>query len=266
MYMTANIMVGLVSSEVNDHSNALIVETVRNLKDKGYFVASAHRGEGSSDMTRYLEKQVDFFSRFNPINEKSLLKRAHKTIKGVGDQIKTLAAYSLEYCKPDVFVYSEGDKTNMADLVDVLVDPIITGTADITVASRTKESFKKYPWPQKFFERRFNRAASRELGFEEDVDFVYGPKAYGNGLEGNLLEDFHSDFGTLIYGIARGVADSKMVQAVEVDGSPAADYLDKYGGNFDGVLGTARHVYWRRMQNKGNFRGLKEGLADGQLI
>lgn len=153
----------------------------------------------------------------------------------------------------------EGDKYNFVDHLPKIITPVITQEVDVTIANRSKAGWNSYPLVQKTVEGAFNWFAGIRTGIRGD--YIFGPKSFTKEVATYIPDYNVDDFGaTLIYPISRAVSEGKRVIMVEVPGNAPEDYMKKYGGGFTPI----KHLAWRLLQNKGNLKGLSDGLKKGK--
>lgn len=230
--MTLDLVVCTISDEGTTRKKELVGETMerligmRNENRKRMSIVGAHlEGYDSPNtiMMRTLLPDIGLIKA----PEGNFVQRAREGMRRLFLEAKKKVREATEQY-PRVILYMEGDKPEFVEEIPRVIDPILMGRADVTIAERSEDGFEEFPFVQRVFEGRANREIASLTG--RGMDLMYGPRAWSAEAAGHFVYSGRDDFGALTYSVVRAMAEGDGVVVVKVPGHPQRDYMNKYHG------------------------------------
>jgi hypothetical protein len=251
----SQVLVCTISRDGTPTMNALVRRTMERLAAGGYRVAAVHLEQGDIALSALVRETAERAyiapapRSWNPISNARAISAG--LLAGVRDAAADVAAGSAR-----ALVYLEGDKFDFPTHIPELVEPILSGRAELNVATRSPAGLAGFPAVQRAVESAFDRYISRETGVR--IDCLYGPRAY-SPVAAALFADYRADdWGVVVYPMVIFLARGRGFTTLEVPGAPPPDYMKKY----DRLMRPApAHLAWRLVQNLGNWRAARAALA-----
>ena len=245
-----------ITREGTDEMNDMIAQTIRGLKECGYTVAAVHIENKEKNLSRDIRQssKVSLISSspkvLNPLRHarevsEALLGGLREIISEVSDK------------KTRALVYMEGDKCTFVPSIRTLIEPILQGKADLTIAARSPEGFSQFPWVQQLVERSISSYISRRTGIH--TDYLYGPRAFAPRLLPFLGAYKKNDWGVIMYPLIMAIAKGYRFEPVTIAGYPQPNYMKKY----DMIMRSPpAHFAWRTIQNMAIVRATAGALKE----
>jgi hypothetical protein len=243
--MMQDTVVCTITREGTAEMNDMIAQTIRGLKEYRYTVAAVHIENKQKALSRDIRQssKVSIISPspklLNPIRQarkvsESLLGGLREIIARVSDN------------KTRAIVYMEGS---------TLIEPILQGSADLTIAARSPEGFSQFPWVQQLVERSINRYIGNRTGIH--TDYLYGPRAFSPRIVSFFGAYTKDDWGVIMYPLVSAIAKGYRFEPVTIAGYPQPHYMKKY----DIIMRSPpAHFAWRTIQNMAIVRATTSAL------
>ena len=227
------------TSEMND----MIAQTIRGLKEYRYTVAAVHIENKKKSLSRDI-RQSSKVSIISP-SPKVLnpLRHARKVSEALLGGLREIIAGVTDNTTRAI-VYMEGDKCTFVPSISTLIEPILQGNADLTIAARSPEGFSQFPWVQQLVERSINRYIGGKTGIH--TDYLYGPRAFSPRIVSFFGAYKKNDWGVIMYPLVSAIAKGYRFEPVTIAGYPQPHYMKKY----DSIMRSPpAHLAWRTIQN-----------------
>ncbi len=248
-------IVSTLTAEGTEHMNCLILETAQALLKTGHYLVGTYIGKENTPLANDLSRIYDDFSIREPPTG-SFLKRAKVLCKTIAQGYKSNMRVSASK-NPKAILSTEGDKPEFVQYIDAVVDPLLKDTADVTVATRSREGWNDFPLIQKCLEGLANIPVRRAVGMR--ADFMYGPRAFTPETAA-LFENYpKDDWGVLTYPVVAAARRNYKIVTVEVPGFPQHGYMEKYTPMMK-LLPV--HILWRLMQNIPHVTAKRQAIKD----
>lgn len=234
-----------ISDAGTKEKNAMVGETLynlRNLRNSRVRITGIHM---SNDVQ--LNKAVFDCCpniRIIPAPAGNFVTRTKKGMENLFTSVKWLVRELVTKEKPKAILYMEGDKYNFVPEILKVIDPILSGSADVVIPERSQSGFKQYPLTQRFWENLANSYVDYITGSK--IDRMYGPRAWSSECAMFFANSGINDFSALTYSVVRAELEGKRVLPLEVPGFPQDKYMLKYPllMRLPGM-----HFLYRAMQN-----------------
>ena len=251
-----DIIVCTITREGTPEMNDMIAQTIRELKKYRYTVAAVHIENKRKSLSRDIRQtsKVSIISPspkvLNPLRHarqvsESLLGGLREIIAGVSDHTTK------------AIVYMEGDKCTFIPSISTLIEPILQGNADLTIAARSPEGFSRFPRVQQLVERSINSYISKRTGMH--TDYLYGPRAFSPRTVSFFGDYKKNDWGVIMYPLVSAIAKGYRFEPVTIAGYPQPHYMKKY----DSIMRSPpAHFAWRAIQNIAIVRATRSALKE----
>ena len=236
--------------------NDMIAETIRGLKEYNYCIAAVHIEKSKKSLSREIQKAAKVsIIRSSPktINPLYAARKVSELLLGGLKDIITTVAND----KARTIVYMEGDKCTFVPYIGKLIEPILQGKADLTLAVRSSAGFSQFPKVQQFVERSINRYISKKTGIH--TDYLYGPRAFSPQIVSFFGEYKKNDWGIIMYPLIFAITKGYRLEPVIISGYPQPGYMKKY----DIIMRSPpAHFAWRTIQNMAIVRATNSALKN----
>lgn len=256
----SRLAVCVISREGTPVMNDMIRQTLRGLAAKRVRIGAVHLTAGDDELVALVDEVCEWShvapdpAGWNPLaNARSVSAQLLGGLRELVAEVSDAA--------PSAIVYMEGDKLSFPDSLEALAAPILTGGADVTLATRSPAGWREFPAVQRAVESLVNRAISRTTGLR--TDYLYGPRAFSLEAASLFSEYPADDWGVMMYPVVAAIARGMRCVPVEVPGAPQPRYMEKY----DRLMRPApAHFLWRSLQNAGILRAtsaVQKAAVDG---
>ncbi len=245
-----------ISREGTPEMNDMIMETIRGLKECRFSITAVHVEDGNKSLSREIQSACKVSvikptpQTVNPLY--NAWKVSDLLLGGLRDVITSAADNETR-----AIVYMEGDKCTFVPSIGKLIEPILEGRADLTLAVRSPEGFSRFPGVQQLVERNVNSYIAKKTGIQ--TDYLYGPRAFSPQV-GSLFGEYgRNDWGVIMYPVVSAMVKGYRFEQVEIAGHPQPGYMKKY----DQIMRSPpAHFLWRLIQNIGMVRATNSALKN----